>query len=89
MTPSDPQKTHQEFQERFGTMSDEELISAFNREVGEPGWTNSRATYLSLLHEEFKKRRFDYSVIEGSGGLSFGKKVKLIDREVVFDENNR
>ena len=86
MTPTDPQKTYQEFQERFNAMSDDELIDAFNREVGNPGCTSSRATYLTLLHEEFKKRRFDYSVIGSVGGLSLNKKVKLIDKEIVFDE---
>lgn len=89
MTPSEPQKTHQEFQERFNAMSDDELIDAFNREVGNPGWTSSRVTYLSLLHEEFKKRHFDYSVIGSVGGLSLNKKVKLIDKEIVFDENSQ
>lgn len=67
MTHTDPQKTYKEFQERLNTMSDEELIDAFNREVGNPGWTSSRAVYLVALHEEFEKRHYDYSIIKDNG----------------------
>ncbi len=79
MTPVDHEKTYQEFKERFNKMSNEELISAFNREVGNPGWTSSRATYLALMNEEFEKRKFDYSAIGSSGGLSLKNKVELVD----------
>lgn len=62
MTPVDPEKTYQEFKKRFNDMSDDELIGAFNREVGKPGWTGSRATYLSLMNEEFEKRKLRISL---------------------------
>lgn len=89
MTPVDHEKTYQEFKERFNKMSNEELISAFNREVGNPGWTSSRATYLALMNEEFEKRKFDYSAIGNSGGFSLKNKVELVDgKTVVVDEFN-
>ncbi|MDO8569238.1 MAG: hypothetical protein Q7R89_00390 [bacterium] len=89
MTPVDHEKTYQEFKKRFSAMSDEELIGAFNREVGNPGWTSSRATYLSLLREEFEKRGYDYSAVGGNGGLSLKNKVELVGgKTVVIDEFN-
>jgi hypothetical protein len=87
MTPVDHEKTYKEFQERFTAMSDEELVEAFNREVGNPGWTSSRATYLALLREEFEKRKFDHSAVTGSGGLSLKQKVKLVDGKLVVEED--
>ena len=89
MTPTDPQKTHQEFQVRLNAMSDEELIGAFNSDMGKPGWTSSRSTFHTALCDEFKKRHYDYSAVGGTGGISFIKKVKLIGKEVVFDENSQ
>lgn len=70
-----------DYQKRFRDMSDQELVEAFNREVGGSGWTSSRAKYLEALHQEFKVRGFDYSIIGDDHGLSFKDKVRL--------ENNR
>lgn len=84
MTPVASEKTHEGFLERFEAMGDEELVEAFNREVGNPGWTSSRATYIALLHEEFEKRNFDHSVITDSGGLSLNQKVRLADGKLIL-----
>ena len=85
----DHEKTRQEFQERLNAMSDQKLVEAFNREVGNPGWTSSRATYLALLGEEFGKRKFDPSVITGGGGLSLKHKVKLVDGKILIEDAER
>ncbi len=72
-----------EFQERFKTMDDNELVKTFNREILNNGWTNTRAVYLTCLREEFNKRGYDYSGIRGKGEPAFGKKIKLEGNKVV------
>ena len=54
---SDPDKNYIEYKERFKSMTDGQLMDAFNREVGNSGWTSSRASYLVALREEFEKRK--------------------------------
>jgi hypothetical protein len=78
--------TYEEYKERFGVMNDEQLIGAFNREVGNSGWTSSRASYLAALHEEFHNRNYDCSAIDSEGGTSLKNRVKLIDKKILIDE---
>lgn len=66
-------------------MSDEQLIAAFNRQVGNGGWTSYRATYLAALYAEFETRQYDYSEIGGKTNPSLRWKVKLINRKLVID----
>jgi hypothetical protein len=73
---------YQEFRKRFAAMSDEELIGAFNREVGNPGWVASRGFYLLALHDEFENRGFDYSAIGSKGGLSLRNTIKLAGKKI-------
>lgn len=54
---SDPDKNYIEYKKRFGDMTDEQFLGIFNREVGNSGWTSSRASYLVALREEFEKRK--------------------------------
>lgn len=84
MKNQDPQK---EFRERFATMNDEQLVGAFNEEVGNSGWTSSRAAYLAALHDEFDARGYDYSAI-GKDGLSLRNKVKLVGKTLVLAEDS-
>ena len=56
MEKYDRYKLYQEFQARFREMSDAQLIDAFNREVGNTGWTSARASYGAALHREFDAR---------------------------------
>jgi len=64
-------------QTRFAEMSDEQLIAAFNAQVGNGGWTSARAMYLSDMRAEFLKRNIDCSVIGGVGGFSYKHKIRL------------
>jgi hypothetical protein len=70
----------------FGNLSDQELIDAFNREVGNPGWTSGRATYLGALQKEFQSRNLDYSEIGNKRWLSFARKIKLIGKKISIDK---
>lgn len=56
MNSSDPQKNLEEFKERFGGMSDEQLIDTFKADLGKSGWVSSRAMFHSALREEMEKR---------------------------------
>jgi len=72
----------EEFINRFDSLSDEELIELFNKEVDNQGWGTARASYLAAIHHEFIKRKFDYSEIGNEKELSFKHKVFLDNREV-------
>ncbi len=74
--------TYEEYLEKFKKMDDKQLIDSFNREVGNPGWTNSRASYLSALHQEFNDRGYDYSDIGSTGSLSLKNKIELLDKKI-------
>jgi hypothetical protein len=77
---------YQEFKARFQAMDDAQLIDAFNREVGNSGWTGSRANYLVALHEELENRDFDYSSIGNKKHLSFAKKIRLESKKIILVE---
>jgi hypothetical protein len=68
---------YQKFVARFKTFTDQELIDAFNDEVGKQGWVSARGSYLAALHDEFIHRGFDFSAMGDMSSLSLGSKVKL------------
>lgn len=74
--------TYEEYLEKFKKMDDKQLIDSFNREVGNPGWTNSRANYLSALHQEFNDRQCDYSEIGDDSKLSLKSKICLLGKKI-------
>ena len=74
---------YESFKRRMEKYSDEELIQAFNNEVGNPGWTSARAAYLTAIHNEFNERGYDYSAIGNEEELSFARKVKLVGRKIL------
>ena len=69
--------TFDEFTARLAAETNAELIESFNREVGNAGWTSSRASYLAALRNELKSRNFDLSAIGGPDSLSFRAKIRL------------
>lgn len=77
------QKQYSEFQKRFKAMSDEELIDAFNGDVGNPGWVAARAQFHCSIHQEFENRGFDYSDIGNKNTLSWRNKIKLIGKKII------
>jgi hypothetical protein len=68
---------YEEYREAFRALTDSQLISAFNREVGNNGWTSARGAYLRALHDAFEDRGFDYSAVGNERGLSLRSKVRL------------
>ncbi len=71
------QQHYDEFVKKFGNFTHKELIDAFNKEVGNPGWVGARGAYLAALHREFKIRNIDYSEIGDDESLSLLNKVYL------------
>lgn len=61
-------------QNDFSKMSNHQLVQRYNQELGNPGWTTSRANFLSDLSAELIKRQIDVSVISPDGkGLNLSK----------------
>lgn len=77
---SSAQSHYEEFLVRFKAFTDDELIDAFNREVGNPGWVSARASYLAALQREFQDRGFDYAAIGDERSLSLRRRVRLVDK---------
>jgi hypothetical protein len=73
-TPTD---FFEEYQQRFSNYSDQELVNAFNEEIGKPGWVGARGSYLVALRLELNHRQIDYSAIGDETGLSLNTKVYL------------
>jgi hypothetical protein len=75
------EKLYKEDLDFFKKKNDKELIDIFNREVGNPGWTSSRVTYLAALYQEFNNRGYDYSAIGDKEGLYLTHRVKLVGKK--------
>jgi len=67
----------QSFSYRLSTLNDEQLVHAFNQEVGVHSWTNARGAYLAAIHREFDRRGLDYSLIGDERRLSFQHPVRI------------
>ena len=77
-----PNNFFNEFNKRLSTYSDYEIITVFNKEVGNSGWGTARAVFLSAIHNEFDQRKFDYSEIGDSKTLSFKNPICLVGKKV-------
>jgi len=67
-----------EFRARFKGNTNQELIDAFNRQVGNPGWVSPRASYLEVLYSELKRRGFDVTALGDERSFPLARKVRLI-----------
>jgi len=78
-----PNLRYEQYKQRIEKYSDEELIEAFNSQVGNQGSGSAKVDFLSAIHDEFKERGYDYSAVGNEEELSFAKKVKLVGKAVV------
>ena len=78
-----PNVRYEDYKRRMENYSDEELIEAFNSQVGNPGSGSAKVDFLSAIHDEFKERGYDYSAVGNEEELSFARKVKLIGKKIV------
>ena len=61
----------------FQKMNDHAIIMRYNEELGNPGWTTSRANFLSELSAEFTKRQIDVEAISPDGkGFNLSKEYE-------------
>ncbi len=80
---SAPETDRYGFARRFLVCTDQELVAAFNREVGKENWVNGRADYLFHLHKEMIGRELDCSAVSNGRSLSMTRRVTLIDNRLV------
>lgn len=78
-----PYNYYETFKYKMEKYSDEELIQAFNDQVGNAGWGSGRAGYLTAIFDEFKERNYDYSAIGNEEALSFARRVRLVGKTIV------
>ncbi len=71
------QMQYQSFLEDLKVLTDQEIIQAFNKEVGNTGWVSARGAYLAAIRHEFERRSFDYSKIGDERSLSLANKIRL------------
>jgi hypothetical protein len=62
-----------------------ELVTVFNRQVGNAGWTGMRAYHDHALIDEFQRRGIDVSAIYDGKAISFAHPVRydLPDNKLV------
>ncbi len=61
---------------QFADMQIPELVTLFNRQVGNTGWTSMRAYHDQALIDEFQRRGVDISVISNGKDISFAHPVR-------------
>lgn len=61
---------------RFADMQIPELITVFNQQVANSGWTSMRAYHDQALIDEFQRRGIDTSAISDGKTISFAHPVR-------------
>ena len=54
----------------------DELVTTFNREVGNNGWVGMRAYHDQALFDEFQRRGIDVSAIYDGKAISFARPIR-------------
>ena len=60
---------------QFADMQIPELVTVFNHQVGNTGWTGMRAYHDQALIDEFLRRSVDVSAVYDGNTLDFTKRV--------------
>jgi hypothetical protein len=76
------------YQKELNGISNSELISKFNYQVNvgntiKMGWTTSRASYLTAIHDQFIKIKIDCSEIGDKNSMSFKHHVVLVGKKLM------
>ena len=61
---------------QFADMQITELVTSFNQEVKNPGWSSMRAYHDAALIDEFQRRGIDVSCIHDGHTIHFNHHVK-------------
>jgi len=81
-------KYFEEYQECFFSKTDEEIITVFNKEVGNPGWGTARAAFLCSLHCELDRRHIEYSSIGNKDCLCFKYPIQIDENKKITIQIN-
>lgn len=80
---SAPEEDRYGYARHFLVCTDQQLVQAFNREVGKDNWTNGRADYLFHLQKEMIDRELDCSAVINGRVLSMTRRVNLVNKKLV------
>ena len=71
---------------RFADMQIPQLVTLFNDQVQNPGWSSMRAYHDQALIDEFTRRGIDISAVYDGATISFAHPVRysLADNKVVI-----
>ena len=72
-----PQELFEEFNLRFDSYSDEEMVKAFNGQVGNQGSGTAKMSFLRAIRSQMIKRKIDFSEIGDEKSMSYANKVVL------------
>ena len=61
---------------QFADMQIPELLTVFNHQVGNTGWTGMRAYHDQALIDEFLRRGIDVAAVYNDNKLSFSRPVR-------------
>ena len=61
---------------QFADMQIPKLVTAFNRQVGNSGWSSMRAYHVQALIDEFQRRGIDVSSVYDGKAISFAHPVR-------------
>ena len=61
---------------RFAEMQIPELVTVFNHQVGNTGWTGMRSYHDQALIDEFQRRSIDVSAVYDGKIISFARPIK-------------
>ena len=61
---------------QFADMQIPELVTVFNHQVGNTGWTSMRAYHNQALIDEFQRRGIDTSAVYNCRSISFAHPVR-------------
>ena len=61
---------------QFADMQILELVTVFNHQVGNTGWTGMRAYHDQALIDEFQRRGIDLSVLSDGHTIDFTNHIK-------------
>jgi hypothetical protein len=64
------------YRARFRDAAVEELIAAFNHDVGNPGWVRARMHFLGALREAFLATGLDCSSFVDAGSMSLRRRIR-------------
>jgi len=77
-----------EYNQRMDSSSDEDVVEAFNGQVGNQGSGMAKMAYLSALRAQLTKRKIDFSAVGNSESMSYAYKVILKGKKIFILSKN-